>query len=337
MKLLSIIVPCYNAQAYLKKCVDSLLVGGQKVEIILVDDGSTDKTATMIDEYATNYPSLVKTIHQANGGYGQAVNTGLQHAQRIYIKIVDGDDWLDQVAYQKALATIESWQKDECKPDVLLTNYIYDKQGVKYKKTMEYSKLLPQEEVFDWSRVKVRLGKYFLMHAIIYRKELLQKMAFQLPAHTFYVDNLYAFEPLFYAKKLYYLDVDLYHYFIGRSDQSVNEKVMISRIDQQLFVNRRMVEFYAQNVVPDSFVGKYLFNYLEIITAISSILLLKDGSNESLRKKEQLWHFIETKDQKLYQKLRLSLVGKGLNMPGKAGRKLALAVYFLAQKMYGFN
>ena len=93
MKLLSIVVPCYNSEKYMRKCIDSLLVGGEDVEIIIVDDGSTgDRTAEIADEYAARYPAIVKTVHKANGGHGSAVNTGIDHATGIYFKVVDSDD-----------------------------------------------------------------------------------------------------------------------------------------------------------------------------------------------------------------------------------------------------
>ena len=98
MKLLSITVPCYNSQDYMKNCVDSLLEGGNLVEILIVDDGSKDDTAKIADEYAAKYPEIVKAIHQENGGHGEAVNTGLKNATGLYFKVVDSDDWVNKDA-----------------------------------------------------------------------------------------------------------------------------------------------------------------------------------------------------------------------------------------------
>jgi hypothetical protein len=153
----------------------------------------------------------------------------------------------------------------------------------------------------------------------------------------FYEDNLYSFEPLPSVNKICYLNVDLYHYFIGRDDQSVNEKVMLKRIDQQLWVNREMIKFYVENVDQNSSVANYMEKYLEIITTISSILLIKDGSRQSLAIKHELWQYIAAVDIKLYHQLRLGMFGIGVNLPGKLGRKTAVGAYHLARKMYGFN
>ena len=97
MKLLSIAVPCYNSAAYMEHCIESLLKGGEEVEIIIVDDGSTkDNTAEIADRYAKQYPSIIKAVHQENGGHGEAVNTGLKNATGLYFKVVDSDDWVDE-------------------------------------------------------------------------------------------------------------------------------------------------------------------------------------------------------------------------------------------------
>lgn len=338
MKLLSIIVPCYNSAAYMEKCLDSLLVDQKRVEVIIVDDGSKDATLEIASRYQQQFPETVKVISQPNGGHGQAVNTGLQAAIGEYVKVVDSDDWLAKRAYLKVLDQLETFIKEEQNVDLLLTNYLYDKQGSKRKKTVRYTKIVPKEQFFDWSQVKFRLGHYFLMHALIYRRELVVKQCqLTLPAHTFYVDNLYAFEPLVYVKKMYYLDVDLYHYFIGRSDQSVNEQVMLGRLDQQLFVNQRMLDFYIQKVDKKQAVANYLRRYLEIMTAISSILLLRQKTGASLQQKRWLWQLIKQQDAVLYRQIRYSLLGVLLNLPGKTGQNVALWAYQCAQRLYGFN
>ena len=95
MKLLTFAIPCYNSQDYMEKCIDSILVGGEDVEILIIDDGSKDRTAEIADDYAKRYPTIVKAIHQENGGHGEAVNAGIRNATGIYFKVVDSDDCVD--------------------------------------------------------------------------------------------------------------------------------------------------------------------------------------------------------------------------------------------------
>ena len=94
MKLLSFAIPCYNSKDYMEHCIESILPGGDDVEIIIVDDGSKDETAAIADRYAAEYPDIVKAVHQENGGHGEAVNTGLKNATGKYFKVVDSDDWV---------------------------------------------------------------------------------------------------------------------------------------------------------------------------------------------------------------------------------------------------
>lgn len=253
-----------------------------------------------------------------------------------YVKVVDSDDWLDLNSYQKVLNFLESLEESNEEIDMLICNYIYDKVELGHKKVIKY-RWLPKNKSFTWNKVHLLYGEYFLMHTVIYRTSLVTKEAkLKLPKHKFYVDNLYVFEPLPYVKKMYYLDVDLYHYFIGREDQSVNEKVMLKRIDQQLYVNKRMIKFYAKNIDVNSDVGKYMKRYLEIITTISSILLIRGNTKEYLNLKDDLWNYLKEYDD-VYRILRRRLFGIGVNLPGKFGRKLATDVYKVAQRLYGFN
>ena len=228
MKLLTIAVPCYNSESYMENCVNSLLPGGDEVEIILVNDGSKDSTPQIADRLAAEHPGIVKVIHKENGGHGSGVNAGIEHATGLYYKVVDSDDWVDEKAYPKLLAKLREFAAMEEKPDAVISNYIYDKEGAKHKKVMKYTKSLPQNRIFGWEDVKhMGLGHYILMHSLMYRTQVLKDCGLHLPEHTFYVDNLFAFVPFPYVKKMYYMDLDFYHYYIGRSDQSVNETVMI--------------------------------------------------------------------------------------------------------------
>ena len=338
MKLLSIAIPCYNSEAYMEKCVESLLVGGEEVEILIVNDGSKDRTAEIADAYAKKYPTIIKAIHQENGGHGEAVNAGIRNATGLYFKVVDSDDWVDKDAYLEILKTLENLLRGPVTVDLLISNFVYDKQGAVRKKVMQYRKCLPVNQVFGWDRIRhMPKGKYLLMHSMIYRTQMLHECGLELPKHTFYVDNLFAFEPLPYVKNMYYVDVNFYRYFIGRDDQSVNEKVMIGRIDQQIRVNKRMVDVYSSCIFDNKRLRTYMFSYLDIITTVSSIMLIRSGTEENLQKKKELLNYIKTTNKGLYKKLRRSLFGQVMNLPGRGGRKVSVAAYKISQKFYGFN
>lgn len=341
MKLLSVAVPSYNSEAYLNKCVDSLLAGGEDVEILIVDDGSTDRTGAIADEYEAAYPSIIKAVHKENGGHGSAVNAGLEHASGLYFKVVDSDDWVKESAYYKVLEVLRDITAGESTLDMLISNFVYEKEGETKHKVMKYRHALPQNRIFTWNEVKhFHKGQYILMHSVIFRTRLLKECGLKLPDHTFYVDNIFVFEPLMFVRNMYYLDVNFYRYYIGREGQSVNEEVMISRIDQQIKVNKIMIDYLSDHmdkVCSRRKLKNYMINYLEIITVISSILLIRSGTEENLEKKQELWKYIKKKNMGLYMRLRYGVLGNSMNLPGKGGRKISVEGYKICRRFYKFN
>ncbi len=322
----------------MKNCVDSLLEGGNLVEILIVDDGSRDDTAKIADEYAAKYPGIVKAIHQENGGHGEAVNTGLKNATGLYFKVVDSDDWVNKEAYHAILDKLLEITGGPQTLDMMISNFVYEKQGAKRKKVMRYKNYMPQNEIFTWKEMgRMPLGKYILMHSVIYRTGLLRDCGLVLPKHTFYVDNLFVYQPLPHVQTMYYMDVNFYRYFIGRDDQSVNEEVMIRRIDQQIRVNKLMIDTIAGVKNLNKNLRNYMLRYLDIIMAVSSIMLIRSGTEENLAKKKELWRYLKNADLGIYRKLYLSILGRGVNLPGKCGRDLSVSIYKVVQKFYGFN
>ncbi|MBP9001902.1 MAG: glycosyltransferase family 2 protein [Lachnospiraceae bacterium] len=341
MKLLTIAIPSYNSENYLSKCIESLLPGGEDVEILVVNDGSKDNTSAIGHEYEAKYPGIVKVIDKENGGHGSAVNAGVEHATGLFFKVVDSDDWVKKSAYLEILDKLKDFAGSDVIIDMLISNFVYEKEGAAKKKVMRYEHALPKDTVFTWNDVgHFFKGQYILMHSVIYRTKLLRECGMKLPDHTFYVDNIFVYEPLPYVKNMYYMDVNFYRYYIGREDQSVNEKVMIGRVDQQLRVNKLMIDYTVRNrkmIFANKRLKQYMLNYLEIITTISSIMLILADTEEALDKKTELWEYLKASDSYLYRKLRYGIMGNGMNLPGKGGRKISVEGYRLAQRFFKFN
>lgn len=338
MKYISFAIPCYNSEAYMEHAVESILPGGEAVEIIIVNDGSSDRTSEIAHEYAEKYPDIVKVVDKENGGHGDAVNSGLSNAQGKYFKVVDSDDWVDEEALHKILKLLRDLEEDDEEVDMLISNYVYEKVGVTHKRCVHYRNVLPKDEIFRWDDIgHFRLDQYILMHSVIYRTAMLQLSQMRLPKHTFYVDNIYVYYPLPHVRKIYYLDVDFYRYFIGREDQSVNEKNMIARVDQQIFVTKSMIEMYQLRNVTSRKLRQYMINYLAIMMTVSSILLIRSKKEENLEKKKELWKYLKKKDVKTYMKIRYGILGQTINLPGKSGRKISSLVYSVARRIIGFN
>jgi len=322
----------------MEKAINSILVGGEDVEIIVVNDGSKDGTQEIAERYQEKYPTIVKAVEKPNGGHGDAVNCGLAHATGKYFKVVDSDDWVDEEALLKVLDTIKGFVKDKSEVDMVIANYVYEKVGMTHKKVIRYDNVLPENQIFKWEDIgHFRLDQYILMHSVIYRTEMLKLCQLELPKHTFYVDNIYVYYPLPHVRTLYYMNVDLYRYFIGREDQSVNEKVMISRIDQQLFVTKKMISMYELRLIGSKKLRKYMVNYLAIMMTVSSILCIRSKKKENLEKKKELWAYLKKKDYGTYMKIRYGILGQTMNLPGRSGRRVSSLAYTVARRLIGFN
>ena len=338
MKLLSIAIPCYNSENYMRHAVETLLVGGDDVEIIIVDDGSKDKTYEIGLELQEQHPGIVKVVHQENAGHGGAVNTGLREASGLYFKVVDSDDWVKEEAFLEALATLKGLVEDSAAPDMFICNYVYEKVGEKKKKVIHYRNCMPQDCVFTWEDVShFRTGQFILMHSVIYRTKLLKECGLELPKHTFYVDNIYVYQPLPQVKTMYYKDLNLYRYFIGRDDQSVNENNMMKRIDQQLLVTRTIIDLHDLTKLKCRNLRSYMTKYLMIMMTISSVFLIKIGTEEAIQKKDELWEYLESKNKKMYKAVSRTVLGTSSKIHSRPGQEVVKAGYEIARKLFHFN
>lgn len=318
--------------------IESILPGGEDVEIIIVNDGSSDDTSKIAHEYQEKYPTIIKAVDKENGGHGDAVNTGLSHATGKYFKVVDSDDWVDEEALHKIINLLKQLEDKGQEIDMLISNYVYEKEGAAHKKCIHYRNVLPQDRVFRWDDMgHFHIDQYILMHSVIYRTDMLKLSQLKLPKHTFYVDNIYVYYPLPYVRKIYYLDVDFYRYYIGREDQSVNEKVMISRLDQQIFVTKTMIKMYQLKNIESKKLRNYMINYLAIMMTVSSILCIRSKNEENLEKKRELWRYLKKMDMKTFIKIRYGILGQSMNIPGKSGRKISSLAYSVARRIIGFN
>lgn len=186
MKYITFAVPCYNSESYMDRCVETLLTGGNRVEIVLVDDGSSDRTAEIADRYHEKYPDIIKVVHQPNSGHGEGVNQGLRNATGKYFKVVDSDDWLDTRALRRLLDYLEYWDNRGEQVDLVVCNYIYDHLYENSRHTVKFRSAFRPGEICTWDDMGFfDPSQYMIMHALIYRTEVLRKSGLKLPKHTF--------------------------------------------------------------------------------------------------------------------------------------------------------
>lgn len=344
MKTISFAIPCYNSADYMDKCIESILAcdpdGRGDIEILIVDDGSVkDNTAQKADEWEQRHPGVIRAIHQPNKGHGGAVNTGLENATGLYYKVVDSDDWLDTDAMREVMAYLRRQTELKEPTDLVVANYVYEKVYEGSRTVMHYRNVFPVGKECGWEDTHhFNQSQYLLMHSVIYRTELLRDCGLKLPEHTFYVDNIFVYVPLPYVQTIYYLDVDMYRYFIGREDQSVNEQVMYSRRDQQLRVTRHMIDAVdLPDAVESRRLEKYMENYLSMMMCICSIFLRMEKTEENERDREEIWQYLEERNPVLYKRVKRTALNWGTNLPTEAGRQLGLFGYRMAQKIFKFN
>ncbi len=298
------------------------------------------KAPAICDRYAEQYPDIVRAIHQENGGHGEGVNQGIRHARGFYYKVVDSDDWLDTDALAQVVAKLREFAAMPAPVDLLIANYVYEHVEDNTRKVMGYKNVFPTGQIFTWDSIRhFRTSQYLLMHSVIYRTQLLRDCGLELPKHTFYVDNIFVYQPLPFVKTLYYMDLDLYRYFIGRADQSVNESVMAGRIDQQVRVTKQMIAAHDVMAIKATQprLGRYMLNYLSMMMSISSIFSVIANTPQSLGLRTELWEYLRQKNAALYRRCRYKATNVGTNIPGYQGRKLSVGLYRLARKIYKFN
>lgn len=322
----------------MSKAIESLLPAGEDIEIIVVNDGSKDDTQKIGEEYAAKYPTIVRVINQENGGHGEAVNTGLRNATGIYYKVVDSDDWVDEDSLHQIIDKLKEFIENQEKVDMLISNYVYEKVHIGKQKVIDYHSCLPTNQIFGWSDIgHFRASQNILMHSVIYRTKMLRECNLVLPKHTFYVDNIFVYQPLPHVKKMYYLDVNFYRYYIGREDQSVNENVMMGRIDQQVKITKIMIASHDLSKIRSKRLRRYMIKYLVMMMTVSSVFLIKINTKESLAVKDELWKYLKNKNRWVYGQMNKYFLGVIMKMKSWVGRKVIILGYTISQKIYGFN
>ncbi len=335
MKLLTVVIPCYNSQDYMEKCIRSILPAGERVEIIIIDDGSRDNTGKIADEYAQKYPSVIRVIHQENGGHGEGINQGLRHASGRYFKVVDSDDCLsdDLPAFMEQLEQFEQ----QGGTDLVVTNYYYVHSDGVGDRSINYSNALQKNRVMKWSETKpFRLHQLLTIHSCTFRTEVMRQSGVDLPKHTFYEDNLLVFSILPYVKRLCYLNMDLYRYTIGREGQSVQKEIMMKRYDHQIRVAQMCFESIHLDTIADKRLKKYMKHELFMMFAIAILYTRMNQTQDAERDLLRMWDSCELFDARNTQMLRRSPLAL-INMPGNAGMRFVKVVYGVAHKVVRFN
>lgn len=307
MKYISFVVPSYNSEKYLNKCVDSLLYGDEDVEIIIVNDGSKDRTLEIALDYQTKYPNIVKVIDKENGGHGSGLNAGIMNATGLYFKCVDSDDWVDKSAYKEVLDVIKKNHEENKDPDLYLTNYVFERLDCNKQFVHKNTDAFKPNQMLHWNDVKgLKIAEYVVMHSMIYKLDVLKQSKVKLPEHTFYVDNIFTYVPLKYVKTLYYIDSDFYRYYVGREGQSVTYENMTKNYNMQIKVMKELSLAYTYDEIKALPRGQRKFMMHDLIIKSYLTLFYVMAGYDKTRKEAYNAYFKEFKEKNksLYYKLR---------------------------------
>ena len=341
MKLLSIVVCCYNSQDYMAVAVESLLKGGEDVEIIIVDDGSKDNTGKIADEYQAKYPSIIKVVHQPNGGHGAGVQAGIREATGKFFKVVDSDDWVDEQAYKTMLQKIVE-VGDEV--DMFINDYRYvhkDKETGEElsSQPIHYQSVFPMDKVIGFDGMKrMKISQNFLIHSTMFKTQLLKDSNLQIPIHTFYEDDYCIYAPLKNVNTMCYVPVCLYCYFVGRDGQSVQKDVAVRRYNDYLKVAMACIKEYD----PYSFLNnkakfRVIYHHIRIFVSLGWIHTKMNNSKEAKANLKAFMKEFKQVNKRLYRRLRYFSLISPLVFVNPFGLINSNFTYAVSRKIVKFN
>lgn len=251
-KILTIIIPTYNMEKYLRHCLDSLIVSNMdKVEVLVINDGSKDSSSAIAHEYQDKYPQTFRVIDKENGNYGSCINRGLKEATGKYVKVLDADDWFDNESFKHYISDISNIDAD-----LIITDYNFvDDKGNKSKVSynLPSNKQLPMKQVSSMDDfVKIE------MHAVTYRTKNIQSMGYRQTEGISYTDQEWMFWPMTSVRDIFYLHNCLYQYFIGREGQTVTLSQRLKHLDQIIAIQRCSLSLWKEKKDQVGDAGEYI-------------------------------------------------------------------------------
>ena len=339
MKLLTIVVPAYNAEAFLRRCVERMIPAGPELEVLIVDDGSTDGTPALADALAAESPEIVRVIHQENGGHGEGLNQGIRQARGIYLKSVDADDRIDSDSLRALLDLLRDHADPDTWADLVVNDYVYDHPDREGVFAVRYNHVFRADRVNTWDSCHhFPIWKQFMIHSLCYRVALLREHDYTLPKHTFYEDNLYIYQPLPWTRTVLYLPRPLYGYTIGQANQSISEANMLRHMDQNTEMVTQMIctwTWAEMERLPKA-LRKYMLTFLSGQVLAVSLLHETARDAHAAELNRTMWKRILAFDPELYRRIRRHPNAAIIVYPGPRLRRVVFHICQAVRKSLGF-
>lgn len=309
MKILSIIIPTYNMDKYLNRCLDSLIETKsltKYLEIIIVNDGSQDNSLKIAQEYQNKNKDSLYIINKVNGNYGSCINSALKIATGKYVKVLDADDWFDNKELTKFIQFLQ-----ENDSDLILTNYIINYTSGKKKIckfNMDYNILYDDTIMLSTEFQKLQ------MHSVCYRTSLLQEMEYQQTEGISYTDQEWVFYPMEHVSSIKYCNIYLYQYLLGRSGQTMDNVIFTKKVWQHIIIVKKMIDKFTElQKLSNISTNKYEYFYNRLLLAIIGIYkTILFSPNTNLKELDDFSTYVKEKNEKLYYTLENSILHKYL-------------------------
>ncbi|MGN1133177.1 MAG: glycosyltransferase family 2 protein [Oscillospiraceae bacterium] len=297
-KLLSVIIPSYNSKPYLEKCLDSLLCESMdKLDVIVVNDGSTDGCEEIAEKYVEKYPQTFSLISKENGGHGSAINAGSMNAVGKYMKVLDADDWF---ATENIPAFLE--KLENATADVVLTcHHTINVSTGEVKCWRNYPPKYDEEYTLEYVMANWKsFDRSLTFHGITYRTDFYKQYGIKLSEHVFYEDHEYATYPCCYAKTILPLDLFIYEYRIGDVSQSVSAENQLKRIKHTFIVISRLINEKAN--VSDSYGIAYVDKktHLLLLSYLVTTMLCDPDRTRGCARGIRMMNYVKEKNPVVY-------------------------------------
>lgn len=307
-KILTIIIPTYNMEKYLDKCLTSLIIEDKelmnRLEVLVIIDGAKDRSSEIAHTYQDRYPDTFIVIDKENGNYGSCINRGLKEASGKYVKVLDADDSFETSSFELYLRHILSVDAD-----LIISNYCIVNENGKITSTQDYN--LPEKNVFnfDLSIAKILVKKNLQMHAIAYKTLNLRNINYKQTEGISYTDQEWTYTPMQTVNKISYFKPVLYRYLVGRVGQTMDPNVLKKTIRQnEICVLRKLRDYTAST--PNSYAIEYYLTKMAYVSLYivyrHYLLAYKDSDLEDLKSFEKELYAIDSKLLKMSDELKLN-------------------------------
>ncbi len=303
-KLLTIAIPVYNTSKYLVRCLSSLVFINdvELLDIILVNDGSKDESLEILNEYMNKYKSFIRIINKENGGHGSTINAALKKAKGKYFRVLDSDDWFDIDEFQAYLNELKNLDVD-----LVITNYtrelVYDGKSIE----INYNDKILFDNIYQFDRMNLEdlEGQYFVLATTTIKTNILRESNFTLSEKCFYVDMEWVVFLIERIQTFILLDYNIYRYYIGREDQSVNFASFVRNRKDHEFVLLRLMAFYTNCKLKNKLSQNkliYIHNIIKLMTYTHYQIYCQFTENISSAREEIILFDCELKkfDEKIY-------------------------------------